>query len=608
VERLALACGAAVLVVSWLASAWLLRRSRRRRRAEARAADFSRRLSLEETRADVLARGEREAAWSSRTLADIAAGRRAELDGAATALEASTRQAEALEAAVDTMRDDLRTTTADLESARRGLAAASTRVGELETEIDRLVEPPEGDLEQQVASLRDELAAARRSVAAHATEARELRHRLAIAQQSAGESSDHSAGLMTELEALRSRAEDTSLSDRIAELEQALDAARARLVTADSEASAGIDPEMLAAISTAHDEAAAANERRIDVERMVTELRSRVAAGEQQASALRQEAKAARLEADRLRAAADEARSDFERRVAAAGARISQLEGAARSGARGEAAGVARDAVIADLEQRLGVLSSARNAELRRLNDKIASMERLYVDVEVRDRQITELKEELKDTAEARDGALAEVVRLQQDGGALRVAAREAQASLDRYAGLERDLLGARAEVARLEGRLAGDGLAEEVHRLRGALDAERERADRAVERAALAEDRPATYAEWDRRLRQRVEAAVAEAVSPLQARIDNLHTVVIEKEARIASLTATPAEPDDLTRIRGIGPKIAAILRDLEVTTFRDIAAFTDDDVERIGSHLPVYGRRIVDDGWIEQAHRLAD
>jgi predicted flap endonuclease-1-like 5' DNA nuclease len=84
----------------------------------------------------------------------------------------------------------------------------------------------------------------------------------------------------------------------------------------------------------------------------------------------------------------------------------------------------------------------------------------------------------------------------------------------------------------------------------------------------------------------------------------------VVEKERRIAALVERPAAPegpDDLTRIRGIGPKIAAILHGLGITTFRDIAAFTDDDVHRVGAHMPVYAGRIIDDDWIGQARTFA-
>ena len=62
----------------------------------------------------------------------------------------------------------------------------------------------------------------------------------------------------------------------------------------------------------------------------------------------------------------------------------------------------------------------------------------------------------------------------------------------------------------------------------------------------------------------------------------------------------------DDVTLIDGIGPKIAAILARIGVTSLHQIAAFTADDISRIGPLLPVYPGRIVHDAWVEQARRL--
>jgi predicted flap endonuclease-1-like 5' DNA nuclease len=42
-------------------------------------------------------------------------------------------------------------------------------------------------------------------------------------------------------------------------------------------------------------------------------------------------------------------------------------------------------------------------------------------------------------------------------------------------------------------------------------------------------------------------------------------------------------------------------------IATFREIAELSDDDIERVGAALPVYGRRIRDDRWVEQAGDLA-
>ena len=65
--------------------------------------------------------------------------------------------------------------------------------------------------------------------------------------------------------------------------------------------------------------------------------------------------------------------------------------------------------------------------------------------------------------------------------------------------------------------------------------------------------------------------------------------------------------EGDDLTRIKGLGPKISAALRALGVTRYAEIAAWTDEDVARIDAQLGAFAGRATRDNWIEQAKLLA-
>ena len=62
----------------------------------------------------------------------------------------------------------------------------------------------------------------------------------------------------------------------------------------------------------------------------------------------------------------------------------------------------------------------------------------------------------------------------------------------------------------------------------------------------------------------------------------------------------------DDLQRISGIGPVIVSQLAELGVTTYRQIARFTDEDIERVGQHLDVFPDRVRREDWVSQAARL--
>lgn len=58
----------------------------------------------------------------------------------------------------------------------------------------------------------------------------------------------------------------------------------------------------------------------------------------------------------------------------------------------------------------------------------------------------------------------------------------------------------------------------------------------------------------------------------------------------------------DDLTRISGVGPVLVGKLTALGITSFAQVAAFTEEDIERIDGELNFKGR-ITRDNWVEQA-----
>lgn len=124
----------------------------------------------------------------------------------------------------------------------------------------------------------------------------------------------------------------------------------------------------------------------------------------------------------------------------------------------------------------------------------------------------------------------------------------------------------------------------------------------------ALARDVLDEGAERARRNQSLIDAAPA-AVKP-----DPAPTPVAEA-APVAEVVAVPApapEPapttaDDLARIKGVGPKLVALLGDMGVTTFVQIAAWSDADIERIDAKLGRFAGRITRDQWVDQAKMLA-
>jgi predicted flap endonuclease-1-like 5' DNA nuclease len=96
--------------------------------------------------------------------------------------------------------------------------------------------------------------------------------------------------------------------------------------------------------------------------------------------------------------------------------------------------------------------------------------------------------------------------------------------------------------------------------------------------------------------------------------RIRELETALREQTERVAALTRdlagakaqTQQGPDDLKRIAGIGPSFERGLHAAGITSFKQIAEWTPDDVENIALKLRIVAKRIVRDRWIENARQL--
>ncbi|MDT8760085.1 hypothetical protein MZO42_15400 [Sphingomonas psychrotolerans] len=67
------------------------------------------------------------------------------------------------------------------------------------------------------------------------------------------------------------------------------------------------------------------------------------------------------------------------------------------------------------------------------------------------------------------------------------------------------------------------------------------------------------------------------------------------------------PATPDQLTRMKGVGPKVAERLNALGITSFAQLAALSPAEVEALDARLGNFQGRIHRDRWVEQAGFLA-
>ena len=81
----------------------------------------------------------------------------------------------------------------------------------------------------------------------------------------------------------------------------------------------------------------------------------------------------------------------------------------------------------------------------------------------------------------------------------------------------------------------------------------------------------------------------------------------ISEVVAAIAQPLHQPVHADDLKRIKGVGPKLERLLNSLGVSSFSQIAAWDDDEIDRVDSQLGTFAGRIRRDDWPTQARFLA-
>ena len=114
------------------------------------------------------------------------------------------------------------------------------------------------------------------------------------------------------------------------------------------------------------------------------------------------------------------------------------------------------------------------------------------------------------------------------------------------------------------------------------------------------------------RRNQALIDAAPAAAPPPSEVPPPTPHGLAGAGEAVAAGVAPAPIAAvvhgsDDLTRIKGVGPKLVQQLHALGVTSFEQIAAWDDAEIDRIDAQLGRFAGRIRRDAWTEQARLLS-
>lgn len=106
-------------------------------------------------------------------------------------------------------------------------------------------------------------------------------------------------------------------------------------------------------------------------------------------------------------------------------------------------------------------------------------------------------------------------------------------------------------------------------------------------------------FAEDRRRLLREVADARAETARYRDLCID------LENNAAPPLLDG-PNAPDDLKLIVGIGPVLERMLHQMGISTYRQIARWTERDIDEFDARLPEFPGRIRRDAWVTQARAL--
>jgi predicted flap endonuclease-1-like 5' DNA nuclease len=103
-------------------------------------------------------------------------------------------------------------------------------------------------------------------------------------------------------------------------------------------------------------------------------------------------------------------------------------------------------------------------------------------------------------------------------------------------------------------------------------------------------------------RLRARLSGELAAA----RAETARYRQLVLDIEENAPPPLFGPGAPDDLKLIVGVGPVLERMLHQLGVTTYRQVAHWSERDIDEFDARLPEFPGRIRRDGWVTQAREL--
>lgn len=102
------------------------------------------------------------------------------------------------------------------------------------------------------------------------------------------------------------------------------------------------------------------------------------------------------------------------------------------------------------------------------------------------------------------------------------------------------------------------------------------------------------------------VRQKLVDDLAQAHADVTRYRNLIVDIENNAPSPLMGPGAPDDLKMIVGVGPVLERMLHQLGVTTFRQVAYWSERDIDEFDAKLHEFPGRIRRDGWVTQAREL--
>ena len=112
-------------------------------------------------------------------------------------------------------------------------------------------------------------------------------------------------------------------------------------------------------------------------------------------------------------------------------------------------------------------------------------------------------------------------------------------------------------------------------------------------------------WSQWFDKMQEAGKGAVAESAKPNQPAAPETRAEATKTQTRKADAKST-VDHGDLKQVNGIGPGLEKKLKDSGITSLKDLAELSDDDISRIENDVIRFSGRIQRDRWVEQAKKL--